>query len=148
MIQRCAKPGSRFTWHDAAQLVAPDGARFGPETRDGAGLPGALFAEAAAGRAFAMTPRGLEAAACGAQPAFECETSGSTGTPKRIRRSQASWLASFAINRRFPIAALRAEARPFSVRIGESHLGHDAMRGELAGAGHQGPLTSRRPASR
>lgn len=99
MIQRCAKPGSRFTWHDAAQLVAPDGARFGPETRDGAGLPGALFAEAAAGRAFAMTPRGLEAAACGAQPAFECETSGSTGTPKRIRRSQASWLASFAINR-------------------------------------------------
>ncbi|MCB9705008.1 MAG: hypothetical protein H6711_24240 [Myxococcales bacterium] len=45
--------------------------------------------------------------------------------------------ASFAINRRFPIAALRAEARPFSVRIGESHLGHDAMRGELAGAGHQ-----------
>lgn len=36
-------------------------------------------------------------------PVFETLTSGSTGRPRRIRRSQASWLASFAVNARLGI---------------------------------------------
>ncbi len=35
----------------------------------------------------------------GDPPSFETLTSGSTGTPRRIRRSQASWIASFAVNK-------------------------------------------------
>lgn len=33
-------------------------------------------------------------------PQLSCQTSGSSGQPKRILRSQASWIASFAVNRR------------------------------------------------
>ncbi|MBO0662893.1 AMP-binding protein [Jiella sp. MQZ9-1] len=34
------------------------------------------------------------------RPFLECETGGTTGVAKRIRRSQASWIASFEVNRR------------------------------------------------
>ena len=37
------------------------------------------------------------------QPILETLTSGSTGQPRRIRRTQASWTASFAVNSRFGI---------------------------------------------
>lgn len=43
---------------------------------------------------------------------------------------------TFAINRRFPISALAHTASPFAVRIGESAVTHDSMKGELAGNGH------------
>jgi hypothetical protein len=43
---------------------------------------------------------------------------------------------NFAIRRTLPIAALRAEARPFSLRIGDAELRHDAARGAVGGAGH------------
>jgi long-chain acyl-CoA synthetase len=38
-----------------------------------------------------------------AVPLFETLTSGSTGAPRRIRRTQGSWIASFAVNARFGI---------------------------------------------
>lgn len=39
----------------------------------------------------------------GPVPVFETLTSGSTGKPRRIRRTQGSWTASFAVNARFGI---------------------------------------------
>lgn len=57
---------------------------------------------------FCVTAEGLERSGRtepGTPACFQCETSGTGGAPKRIRRSQASWCASFAINRsRFPSA--------------------------------------------
>ncbi len=44
---------------------------------------------------------------------------------------------TFGIHKRFPIAQLAASASPFAIRIGDSELGHDHSRGELAGHGHQ-----------
>lgn len=39
-------------------------------------------------------------------PSLQCQTSGSGGAPKAIRRSHASWIASFEVNRaRFPLTA-------------------------------------------
>ena len=55
------------------------------------------LALASAATAFRIGP-GAAAPAPGAQPMFETLTGGSTGTPRRIRRSQASWTASFAVN--------------------------------------------------
>lgn len=43
---------------------------------------------------------------------------------------------TFGVNRKLPIGALEHRAEPFRVRIGDSELRHDGMRGELAGAGH------------
>ena len=43
---------------------------------------------------------------------------------------------TFAINRKFPIAAMTAGADPFRVQIADAVLGNDHMRGALAGAGH------------
>jgi len=43
---------------------------------------------------------------------------------------------TFAINRKFPIAAMTASEAPFAVAIAGNQLGHDRMRGTLAGDGH------------
>jgi hypothetical protein len=43
---------------------------------------------------------------------------------------------NFAINRKFPIGALQAGRNPFEVRIGDSLLRHDGLRGSLSGEGH------------
>ncbi|WP_424932480.1 AMP-binding protein [Amaricoccus macauensis] len=67
-----------------------------------AGDLAALFAAAGRGDEFCLTPNGLEIlapASLGTLPSFQCETSGTSGTPKRIRRTQASWLASIVIDR-------------------------------------------------
>ncbi|MCA9663466.1 MAG: hypothetical protein KC486_34365 [Myxococcales bacterium] len=44
--------------------------------------------------------------------------------------------ANVAINRRFPIASMRAGADPFAVTIADNELGHDRARGALVGEGH------------
>ena len=44
---------------------------------------------------------------------------------------------NIAINRKFPIAAMTAEASPFSVTIDESLLHADRASGQIAGAGHE-----------
>ena len=95
----------RFRWHAAARLL--DGA--GHEARP---LPAgaAVLPDSAEGLAAAV---GLDAFRIGAAdqpdpdpdplPVFETLTSGSTGAPRRIRRTQGSWTASFAVNARFGI---------------------------------------------
>jgi hypothetical protein len=42
----------------------------------------------------------------------------------------------FALNQRFPIDRFRAERAPFALHIGDALLGHDRMRGAIAGDGH------------
>ncbi len=57
------------------------------------------LASAAAGLAFRIGESGA-APIPAARPTFETLTSGSSGAPRRIRRSHASWIASFAVNAR------------------------------------------------
>jgi long-chain acyl-CoA synthetase len=96
-------PPAVFRRHPKARIFGPDGA----ETDDGPPL--ARFSDRPA--AWALTSA-LAAAEAGlafrvgdtaAEPAqgagcFETLTSGSSGAPRRIRRSQVSWIASFAVN--------------------------------------------------
>ncbi|MDT8858410.1 AMP-binding protein [Paracoccaceae bacterium Fryx2] len=59
----------------------------------------AVGAAVAAGLCFRVGGDGLPAPETRAGlPMFETLTSGTSGTPRRIRRSQASWIASFAVN--------------------------------------------------
>jgi hypothetical protein len=45
---------------------------------------------------------------------------------------------TFALNRKFPIAAMRAEAAPFALDIGDgARLTHGSASGAIAGAGHE-----------
>ena len=93
--------GGRFRWHGAAALVDAQGRRHGPAAAPGAAViaerPGAeaLVAALAAGHGFRI---GAVDAPAPAPGGFETLTSGSTGAPRRIRRSPASWIASFAVN--------------------------------------------------
>jgi long-chain acyl-CoA synthetase len=93
---------NRFAWHPDATLLETDGRRV-RSAGENAGLLAALFAAAARGEDFCLTPTGLEITAPSApddpRPMFQCLTSGTGGPPKRIRRSQASWLASITRNR-------------------------------------------------
>jgi long-chain acyl-CoA synthetase len=95
-----------FRWHPEARLIDSLGHRVlpGPSV----GQQAAVLADSAEGLAQAM---GIAAFRLGATdqpapdpsevPVFETLTSGSTGTPRRILRTQASWIASFAISARF-----------------------------------------------
>ena len=97
----------RFRWHPKARLFDGAGDHVArPETPG----PGAIFPDTPQGLAAAI---GLPAFRIGApdqpppephaQRVFETLTSGSTGQPRRIRRTQASWTASFAVNAGFGI---------------------------------------------
>ena len=97
-----------FRWHPEARLYDSTGAEV---PRPGGSRP--------AVDALPDSPLGLAAALghpafrIGAsdqpppsphdRPVFETLTSGSTGQPRRIRRTQASWTASFAVNASFGI---------------------------------------------
>jgi long-chain acyl-CoA synthetase len=94
----------RFRWHPAARL-------FDSQGREVQARPGDPLAEdTAQGLAQVI---GLPAFRIGApdQPPpaaqagafFETLTAGSTGQPRRILRTQASWIASFAVDARFGI---------------------------------------------
>jgi len=93
----------RFCWHPAARLVDAGGVVSGPggtaaaviADRPGAGAMRAAFAASAAGLAFRIGDGPAPDPGLGA---FETLTSGTSGVPQRIRRSHASWLASFAVN--------------------------------------------------
>ena len=99
----------RFQAHPAARLIGPGGGAEpllpGPDT--GAALidPArcndavrAALARGAAGLPFRVGAVDLPAPEPGRRPVFETLTSGTTGMPRRIRRSQRSWCASFAVN--------------------------------------------------
>lgn len=94
-----------FRWHPKARLIDSTGAVVPP------GPTGqAVLSDSAAGLAAAIGHRAFRVGAPDrsapepwAEPVFETLTSGSTGEPRRIRRTQASWTASFAVNARFGI---------------------------------------------
>lgn len=87
-----------FGWHPKARVF--DGA--GIEVPRG--VPGqGVFADRPAGAALAALGVGAfriggEGAAPEGTGMFETLTGGSSGAPRRIRRTQASWIASFAVN--------------------------------------------------
>lgn len=95
---------SRFAWHAAARLFGPDGAELTRAAAAGAVLPAVATSLPAAlareGQPFRIGAPDLPAPQPGDPPMFETLTSGSLGQPRRIWRSQASWLASFAVNAR------------------------------------------------
>jgi long-chain acyl-CoA synthetase len=90
----------RFRWHPEARLFDGTGTKVTPHP-----APGPIFPDTPQGLAAAI---GHPAFRIGApdqpppdphdQPILETLTSGSTGQPRRIRRTQASWTASFAVN--------------------------------------------------
>jgi long-chain acyl-CoA synthetase len=97
--------GAGFRHHPAARILGPDGEPARP------GLARAVIAERpgpqALADAFAAAEAGVAFRVGRADGApehgpgmFETLTSGSSGAPRRIRRSQASWIASFAVNAR------------------------------------------------
>ena len=94
-------PAAGFRWHPAAR-IADDKApvtdtQFQPVIPERPPGPALATALAGQGRPFRIGGSG-PAPEPGAQPMFETLTGGSTGTPRRIRRTQASWTASFAVN--------------------------------------------------
>jgi len=82
-------------------FTAPPTARLADATGTPRPLSGPLLAavKAAPGASFCFTAESLETTAASAPPSFVTLTGGTTGPPKRIRRSQASWIASFEVNR-------------------------------------------------
>jgi long-chain acyl-CoA synthetase len=96
-------PGAVFRRPPLARIVGPDGqgaevapplARI-PESPAPLALA-SVFAAARAGLAFRVGDMAADPPLGAGN--FETLTSGSSGTPRRIRRSQASWIASFAVN--------------------------------------------------
>jgi len=96
-------PPGLFRRHPQSRILGPDGA----ETHDGPVLDcipecppsralASAFAAARAGLAFRVGDTAADPPLDAGS--FETLTSGSSGTPRRIRRSQASWIASFAVN--------------------------------------------------
>lgn len=93
-----------FRWHPQARLFDAKGQEHRP-------MASAAVLAASAGAlgqvighpAFRIGAVDEPAPEPGALPVFETLTSGSTGKPKRILRTQASWIASFAVNAQFGI---------------------------------------------
>jgi len=94
--------GLGFAWHPQAKLFDAAGqaiARAHPLSGVIAKRPAGAALAALGAPAFRIGGEG-PAPAVGPQPVFETLTGGSSGAPRRIRRSQASWIASFAVNAR------------------------------------------------
>ncbi len=79
----------------------------------------------------------------GPVPVFETLTSGSTGTPRRIRRTHASWIASFAVNARLfgigPGRIVAVPGAPWPVAVALWRARGDAPGREAAPAGRSAP---------
>ena len=133
--------GEAFRRHPAARLFGPGGGAAGPDAaprptgpdRPAAPALAGAMAAAAAGLPFRIGGRG-GAPRPGRVPVFETLTGGTTGAPRRVRRSHASWIASFRVDaRRFgigPGVAVAVPGRlvhslPLYGAIGALHLGAD-----------------------
>jgi long-chain acyl-CoA synthetase len=114
--------GSRFSWHTDTRVwaagrtldlsAAPRPVQtgiFDIAADDPACAVPALFLAIHLRQEFRLAPAAVLPSlpeSTGDGQFFQCMTSGSTGTPKSIRRSHASWIASFAVNRaRFGLTA-------------------------------------------
>ena len=95
----------RFRWHPKARLFDSSGTLVPALPHSGAVLPDtpAGLAAAIGHPAFRIGAADQPGPDPQDEPVFETLTSGSTGRPKRIRRTQASWTASFAVNAGFGI---------------------------------------------
>lgn len=95
----------RFRWHPKARLFDSAGQEVPRAQATGGVLPDNPqgLAQAFDLEAFRIGALDQPAPVPGAAPLFETLTSGSTGTPRRIRRTQGSWTASFAVNAGFGI---------------------------------------------
>ena len=95
----------RFRWHPKARLFDGAGCECLPTSLGNPVAPDspAGLASVIGLPAFRIGATEPRAPIQGAEPAFATLTSGSTGQPRRIRRTQRSWIASFAVNRRFGI---------------------------------------------
>ena len=111
-----------FHWHPSTRLIAPDPDLIAlrDAVRDGHGLR--------CGRGGVTS---LE------EPGLLCETSGSSGAPKVIRRTAASWQASFAVNG--PALALDRQA---CVAVFSGFGASLALYGALEGAHHGAGILS------
>jgi long-chain acyl-CoA synthetase len=90
----------RFRWHPEARLFDAAGRTVDPrppQSRVGADSAAGL-AEVLGQPAFRIGAPDQPPPADHALPVVETLTSGSTGQPRRILRTQASWIASFAVN--------------------------------------------------
>lgn len=105
-VQRLAH---RFRRHVTARIFGPDGVEASPLPAGAAVViadePCAValsmaLARGGLGLPFRVGSAGLPGPDAGRRPVFETLTSGSTGVPRRIRRTQRSWCASFAVNAR------------------------------------------------
>ena len=96
-----SRPALCFDWHPLASLYdstgrpLPKTAEFQPEIPDTPSALALATALAGQGRAFRIGGQGAVVAEHGS---FETLTGGSLGRLRRVRRTQASWLASFAVN--------------------------------------------------
>ena len=89
-----------FAWHLKAQLFDAAGQSVA-QGEPVQGVIAAVPASAALARLGASAFRigGVgPAPEVGPEPVFETLTGGSSGIPRRIRRTQASWIASFRVN--------------------------------------------------
>lgn len=94
----------RFRWHPQARLLAA-GREVRPAIATGSVHPDSpdALAQVIGLQAFRLGATDQPAPDSADQPVFETLTSGSTGRPRRILRTQASWIASFAVNAGFGI---------------------------------------------
>jgi long-chain acyl-CoA synthetase len=94
-----------FRWHPEARLFEASGREVLPRKAQWPVVPDGpdALAQVIGLEAFRIGALDQPAPVASDQPVFETLTSGSTGAPRRILRTQASWLASFAVNERFGI---------------------------------------------
>ncbi len=92
---------ANFTAALTARLFGPDGPQPLGAVTAPASEPELLAAalDVAPRATFRLDPPALHLGPEQAAPAFETLTGGTTGTPRHIRRTQASWIASFEVNR-------------------------------------------------
>jgi long-chain acyl-CoA synthetase len=95
----------RFRWHPKAQLFDSAGQAVPRAQGTSAVLPDSPqgLAQACDLGAFRIGAPDQPPPTMHARPVIETLTSGSTGRPRRILRTQASWIASFAVNAGFGI---------------------------------------------
>ena len=95
----------RFRWHPAARAVGLDGVAHAAGHATGRAAAGPVVLPPAPAIPALQAALGAPAFRIGGdgpvpegEGVMETLTGGSSGTPRRIRRSQASWIASFSVN--------------------------------------------------
>ncbi|MBL9053124.1 MAG: AMP-binding protein, partial [Tabrizicola sp.] len=94
-----------FRWHPEARLFEGAGRQVPPDRRGGAVASDTAqgLASVIGHPAFRIGAPDAPVPEPGSVPLLETLTSGSTGAARRIRRTQASWIASFQVNARMGI---------------------------------------------